>query len=54
MALDERALFTEKPEMRTGRYQCPKCRRASDYSVRWVRRSKKDRLPPGADDADRA
>lgn len=54
MALDERALFTEKPEMRTGRYQCPKCRRASDYSVRWVRRSKRDRLPPGADDADRA
>ncbi|MGE3179394.1 MAG: hypothetical protein AB7O32_18125, partial [Vicinamibacterales bacterium] len=54
MALDERALFTEKPEMRTGSYQCPKCRRSADYSVRWVRRSKKDRLPPGADDADRA
>jgi hypothetical protein len=54
MALDERNLFTEKSEMRTGRYSCPRCRRTNEYSVRWVRRTKKDRLPPGADDADRA
>ena len=54
MALDERAFFTEKPETRSGRYQCPKCRRTSEYPIRWVRRSKKDRLPPGADDADKA
>ena len=54
MALDERAFFNEKPESRPGRYQCPKCHRTGDYSIRWVRRAKKDRLPPGADDADRA
>jgi hypothetical protein len=54
MALDERAFFLEKPEARPARYQCPKCRRTSDYSIRWIRRSKKDRLPPGADDTDRA
>jgi hypothetical protein len=54
MSLDERAFFNDKPETRQGRYQCPKCRRTSDYSVRWVRRSKKDRLPGGADEADRA
>jgi hypothetical protein len=54
MAFDERALFNEKTEMRPGRYQCPKCRRTSEYSIRWVKRSKKDRLPPGADEADRA
>jgi hypothetical protein len=54
MALDERAFFTDKPETRQGRYACPKCRRSGDYSIRWVRRSKKDRLPPGADDGDRA
>ena len=53
MALDERAFFTERPESRTGRYQCPKCRRTGEYAVRWVKRVKKDRLPPGADDADR-
>lgn len=54
MALDERAFFTDKPESRQARFQCPKCRRTDEYSVRWVRRSKKDRLPPGADENDRA
>ena len=54
MALDERAFFIEKPETRQARYQCPKCRRTSDFGIRWVRRTKKDRPPAGADDADRA
>src|SRR6185295_20323886 len=36
------------------RYQCPKCRRSADYSVRWVRRTRKERLPPGASEEDRA
>ncbi len=54
MALDERAFFSDKPETRPGRFTCPKCRRASDYSVRWVRRTKKAGLPSGATDADRA
>ena len=54
MGLDERAFFIDKPESRQGRYQCPKCRRTGDYSVRWVRRVKKDRPPAGADEADRA
>ena len=54
MALDERAFFTEKPETRQGRYQCPKCRRTGEYGIRWVRRAKKDRLPPGSDEEDRA
>src|SRR3954447_19889586 len=54
MPLDERALFSERSETRQGRYQCPKCRRTNEYTIRWVRRSKKDRLPAGADEADRA
>jgi hypothetical protein len=54
MSLDERNFFTDKPETRTGRYQCPRCRRTAEYSIRWVRRTKKNRLPPGADDQDRA
>ena len=54
MAFDERALFNERPETRPGRFQCPRCRRSADYSIRWVRRSKKDWLPPGADESDRA
>jgi hypothetical protein len=54
MPFDERALFTEKPETRQGRYTCPKCRRTNEYSIRWVRRSKRGQLPAGADAADRA
>ena len=54
MALDERAFFTEKPETRQARYQCPKCRRTAEYNIRWVRRSKKDRPPAGADENERA
>ncbi len=54
MALDERAFFVDKPETRPGRYQCPRCKRTGDYSVRWVRRVKRDRLPSGADETDRA
>ena len=54
MAFDERAFFTEKQETRPGRYQCPKCRRTNEYSIRWARHSKKDRLPGGANEEDRA
>jgi hypothetical protein len=54
MALDERAFFTDRPETRQARYQCPKCRRTNEYNVRWVRRTRKDRLPAGATEEDRA
>lgn len=54
MAIDERAFFNESPQTRPGRYQCPKCRRTGDYSIRWVRRSKKERPPANADERDRA
>ena len=54
MALDERALFNDRQETRPGKFQCPKCRRTNDYAIRWVKRTKKDRLPPGADEVDRA
>lgn len=54
MALDERAFFTERPETRSTRLTCPRCRRSADYSLRWVRRTRKDRPPQGADERDRA
>ena len=54
MALDERAFFTEKSETRPGTYQCPKCRRTNEYTIRWMRRTKKAQLPGNATDADRA
>jgi hypothetical protein len=52
--VDERQFFTEKPEQRPARYQCPRCRRTNDYSVRWMRRTKKAQIPSGANDRDRA
>ena len=54
MGLDERAFFTEKPEMRTGSYQCPRCKRTSEYSVKWVRRTRRAQPPQGADKTDLA
>jgi len=54
MAIDERAFFSDRQETRPGSFQCQKCRRTSEYGVRWVRRTKKDRPPAGADDTDRA
>ena len=52
--VDERQFFTEKPEQRPARFQCPKCRRTNDYSIRWIRRTKKAQIPAGANDRDRA
>jgi phage FluMu protein Com len=52
--VDERQFFTEKPEQRPARFQCPRCRRTNDYSIRWLRRTKKTQIPPGANERDRA
>jgi DNA-directed RNA polymerase subunit RPC12/RpoP len=51
--VDERRFFTEKPETRAARYQCPRCRRTNDYQVRWLRRTRKAQVPNGANDHDR-
>jgi len=52
--MDERDFFTERSEQRPVQYTCPRCKRRNEYQVRWMRRTKKDRLPPGADARDRA
>ena len=54
MALDERDFFNNRNETRTDKLTCPRCRRTNDYQMRWVVRTKKDRLPHGADERDRA
>jgi len=53
-AVDERQFFSEKPEQRQARFQCPRCRRTNDYSIRWMRRTKKAQIPPGANERDRS
>jgi hypothetical protein len=52
--VDERHFFTETPEQRRTRLQCPRCRRTSDYSIRWMRRIKKPQIPAGANARDQA
>ena len=54
LPVDERQFFTEKPEQRPARFQCPRCRRTNDYSIRWLRRTKKAQVPQGADARARA
>ena len=54
MSLNERDFFTEKTETRPMSLACPQCRHRADYPIKWVRRMKKDRIPPGADERDRA
>ena len=52
--MDERDFFTERAVQLPAQYTCPRCKRRNEYQVRWMRRTKKDRLPPGADARDRA
>jgi hypothetical protein len=54
MALDERDFFNSRNETRTDKLMCPRCKRVNDYQMRWVVRTRKDRIPPGADERDRA
>jgi hypothetical protein len=54
MALDERDFFNSRNETRNDTLACPRCKRQNEYQMRWVVRVKKDRLPPGADERDRA
>jgi hypothetical protein len=54
MALDERDFFNNRNETRTDKLTCPRCRRTNEYQMRWVVRTRKDRIPPGADERDRA
>ena len=52
--MDERAFFTESNTTRAATLNCPFCRTVDTYELRWVLRKKKDRLPPGGDERDRA
>jgi hypothetical protein len=52
--MDERDYYTESPLTKKAFYTCPRCRQGSEFPVRWLRRTKKKSLPPGASDLDRA
>ena len=52
--MDERAFFTESNARKPAMLNCPYCRTQETYELNWLVRKKKDRLPPGADERDRA
>ena len=52
--MDERAYYSESETTKPAQLHCPYCRTAESYELRWMVRKKKDRLPPGADERDRA
>ena len=54
MALHEREFFHESPQVSPATFTCPKCRHRDEYQVRWIKRTKKERIPSGADERDRA
>jgi hypothetical protein len=51
--MNERDFYTETPEMKPATYVCPKCRQASEFQIRWLRRTKKKNIPPGATDLEK-
>ena len=52
--LNERDCFVERTEMKAMSLACPQCRHRADYQIKWLRRTKKDRMPGGGDPRDRA
>jgi hypothetical protein len=52
--MDERAYYSESPTTKPASLNCPFCRTVNEYELKWLLRKKKDRLPPGGDERDRA
>ena len=51
--MDERRFYDEKPETKQLTLVCPHCREEGSHPIRWIVRTKKSALPPGANDDDR-
>ena len=52
--MEEREFFTETAEVRGAKFQCPRCRRTNEYTIRWLRRTRKKQIPSGAGPRDHA
>jgi hypothetical protein len=52
--VDEKAYYSEAPATKPVMLNCPWCRTQDTYDVKYLVRTKKDRLPGGADERDRA
>ena len=52
--MDERAYYSESKATKPQTLNCPFCRTQDTYDLNYIVRTKKDRLPGGADERDRA
>ena len=52
--MDEKAFYTEAQAKRTASLNCSFCRTQDNYELSYIVRTKKDRIPGGADERDRA
>jgi hypothetical protein len=51
--LQERDFFIEKTESKPHTINCPSCKQAAEYQIKWITRRKKPSLPPRATEDDR-
>jgi hypothetical protein len=52
--MDEKAFYNESQTTKQAQLNCPFCRTSDTYEIRWLVRKKKDRMPGGGDERDRA
>ena len=52
--MDERAYYSESQTKKSVKLNCSFCRTEDNYELNYIVRTKKDRLPGGADERDRA
>ena len=52
--MDERAFYKESQATKAAHLNCPYCRTAENYELRWLVRTKIPKLPGHADERDRA
>lgn len=52
--MEERAFYRESQTTKLATLTCPICRSSDTYDLRWLVRTKIDRLPGHADERDRA
>jgi hypothetical protein len=51
--MDEKLFYAESQETKQLILVCPHCKQEGTYPVRWLVRTKKTKLPPGASDEDK-
>ncbi len=52
--MEERDYFTESRAKKPMRLTCPYCRETTEHDLEWLVRTKKNQLPRGGDERDRA